>query len=59
MQAKTAQVKILDLEADTVELLLRYCYGCLQKMPSDHCQVCPSISSLLAQALCTCIEGRF
>ena len=39
MQAKTAQVCIADLDCDTVELLLRYCYGCLQELPSDHSQV--------------------
>ena len=39
MQAETAQVCISDLDPDTVELLLRYCYGCLQELPSDHCQV--------------------
>ena len=38
-QAKTAQVCISDLDCDTVELLLRYCYGCLQELPSDHSQV--------------------
>ena len=39
VQAKTAQVCISDLDCDTVELLLRYCYGCLQELPSDHGQV--------------------
>lgn len=39
MQAKTAQVCISDLDTYTVDLLLRYCYGCLQEMPSDHAQV--------------------
>ncbi|CAK0782930.1 hypothetical protein CVIRNUC_006125 [Coccomyxa viridis] len=38
-EAKTAQVCISDLDCDTVELLLRYCYGCLQELPSDHSQV--------------------
>ena len=38
-QAKTAEVRISDLDSDTVELLLRYCYGCLQELPSDHSQV--------------------
>ena len=39
MQAETSQVCISDLDPDTVELLLRYCYGCLQELPADHCQV--------------------
>ena len=52
MQAKTAQVCISDLDCDTVELLLRYCYGCLQELPSDHSQV-PRLfySGLLPHAL--------
>lgn len=49
VQAETSQVCIPDLDPDTVELLLRYCYGCLQELPSDHCQVCPGICC--AQAL--------
>ena len=38
-QAETSQVCISDLDPDIVELLLRYCYGCLQELPSDHAQV--------------------
>ena len=51
MQAKTAQVCISDLECDTVELLLRYCYGCLQELPSDHSQVpCPAAPCLVLRS---------
>ena len=38
-QAETSQVCISDLDPDVVEMLLRYCYGCLQELPSDHSQV--------------------
>ena len=48
MQAKTAQVCISDLDCDTVELLLRYCYGCLQELPSDHSQVPGLLGCLLS-----------
>ncbi len=42
---------ISDLDPDVVEMLLRYCYGCLQELPSDHAQVSTTIQALTAWSL--------